>query len=89
MVHAYCHLFQIPTTELRFFIVYEPWGRPDISPMLFAKAILKGKPIQIFNYGDMKRDYTFIDCVVEGVIRVLFKPATSDLSSNCAHSNQN
>lgn len=81
MAHAYSHLFQIPTTGLRFFTVYGPWGRPDMSPILFAKAILEGKPIQIFNYGDMMRDYTFIDDVIEGVIRVLNKPPIPGLSS--------
>ncbi|MDR2173255.1 MAG: NAD-dependent epimerase/dehydratase family protein [Burkholderiales bacterium] len=70
MAHSYSHLFKLPTTGLRFFTVYGPWGRPDMSPMLFADAILSGKPIKVFNYGKMQRDYTFIDDIVEGVVRV-------------------
>ena len=76
MAHTYSHLFGIPTTGLRFFTVYGPWGRPDMSPFLFANAILNDKPIQVFNHGDMLRDFTYIDDIVEGVIRVLDKPAT-------------
>ena len=78
MAHTYSHLYNIPTTGLRFFTVYGPWGRPDMSPFLFARAILSGKPIQVFNYGDMMRDFTYIDDVVEGVIRVLNKAATAE-----------
>lgn len=78
MAHTYSHLYNIPTTGLRFFTVYGPWGRPDMSPFLFADAILKGKPINVFNYGDMMRDFTYIDDVVKGVILVLDKPATPD-----------
>jgi UDP-glucuronate 4-epimerase len=78
MAHTYSHLYNIPTTGLRFFTVYGPWGRPDMSPFLFADAILKGKPIDVFNYGDMMRDFTYIDDIVEGVVRVLDKPATLD-----------
>ena len=74
--HTYSHLYNLPTTGLRFFTVYGPWGRPDMSPFLFASAILSGKPIQVFNHGDMMRDFTYIDDVVEGIIRVLDKPAT-------------
>jgi UDP-glucuronate 4-epimerase len=70
MAHTYSHLFGLPTTGLRFFTVYGPWGRPDMAPMLFAKAILDGKPIDIFNEGRMRRDFTFIDDIVEGVARV-------------------
>jgi UDP-glucuronate 4-epimerase len=74
MAHTYSHLYNIPTTGLRFFTVYGPWGRPDMAPFLFADAIFKGKPIKIFNHGDMMRDFTYIDDIVEGVIRVLNKP---------------
>jgi len=76
MAHTYSHLFGIPTTGLRFFTVYGPWGRPDMAPFLFADAILNDKPIRVFNHGDMLRDFTYIDDIVEGVIRVLDKPAT-------------
>ena len=74
MAHAYSHLYGIPTTSLRFFTVYGPWGRPDMSPFLFTRAILEGQPIQVFNHGDMMRDFTYIDDIVEGVIRSLDKP---------------
>jgi len=76
IAHTYSHLYALPTTGLRFFTVYGPWGRPDMSPFLFANAILTGKPIKVFNHGDMMRDFTYIDDVVEGVIRVLDKVAT-------------
>jgi UDP-glucuronate 4-epimerase len=75
MAHTYSHLFGIPTTGLRFFTVYGPWGRPDMAPFLFADAILNNKPIKVFNHGDMMRDFTFIDDIVEGVICVLNKPS--------------
>lgn len=71
MAHSYSHLYGIPCTGLRFFTVYGPWGRPDMSPWLFTSAILDGKPINVFNNGDMKRDFTFIDDIVEGTLRVL------------------
>lgn len=71
MAHTYSHLFNIPTTGLRFFTVYGPWGRPDMTPYVFADKILAGKPIDVFNYGDHKRDFTYIDDIVEGVIRTL------------------
>ena len=74
MAHSYSHLFRLPATGLRFFTVYGPWGRPDMSPMLFAKAILAGEPIRVFNHGRMRRDYTYIDDIVEGVARVLERP---------------
>lgn len=80
MAHSYSHLFQIPTTGLRFFTVYGPWGRPDMSPMLFAKKIIQGEPIDVFNYGNHRRDFTYVDDIVEGVIRVLDKPASSNTS---------
>jgi UDP-glucuronate 4-epimerase len=75
MAHTYSHLYQIPTTGLRFFTVYGPWGRPDMALFLFTKKILAGEPIPVFNYGKHRRDFTFIDDIVEGVIRVLDKPA--------------
>ena len=68
IAHSYSHLYQIPTTGLRFFTVYGPWGRPDMSPILFAKAILAGEPIRVFNYGKHRRDFTYIDDIVEGVV---------------------
>lgn len=71
MAHTYSSLYQLPTTGLRFFTVYGPWGRPDMAPFLFAKAILAGKSIDVFNYGKHRRDFTFIDDIVEGVIRTL------------------
>ena len=74
MAHTYSHLYGLPTTGLRFFTVYGPWGRPDMSPFLFADAIINNKPIKVFNHGNMLRDFTYIDDVVEGVIRVLDKP---------------
>jgi UDP-glucuronate 4-epimerase len=75
MAHTYSHLFRLPTTGLRFFTVYGPWGRPDMALFLFTKAILDGRPIDVFNNGDMVRDFTYIDDIVEGVIRVLDRPA--------------
>jgi len=71
MAHVYSHLFGIPTTGLRYFTVYGPWGRPDMSPVLFAQAIMQGKPIRMFNYGSMQRDFTYIDDVAEGTLKVL------------------
>ena len=71
MAHTYSHLYGIPSTGLRFFTVYGPWGRPDMSPFLFADAILHGRPIKVFNNGDMLRDFTYIDDIVEGVLRVI------------------
>ncbi|GHT62584.1 NAD-dependent epimerase [Bacteroidia bacterium] len=79
MAHTYSHLYQLPTTGLRFFTVYGPWGRPDMAPMLFAKFILDGKTIKVFNNGDLSRDFTYIDDIVEGVIRVMnHVPAKED-----------
>jgi UDP-glucuronate 4-epimerase len=74
MAHAYSHLFGLHATALRYFTVYGPWGRPDMSPMLFANAILDEKPIQVFNQGDMQRDFTYVDDIVEGTLRVLDRP---------------
>ena len=76
MAHTYSHLFGLPTTGLRFFTVYGPWGRPDMALFLFTKAILEGRPIDVFNHGRMQRDFTYIDDIVEGVIRVADKVAT-------------
>ena len=84
MAHTYSHLYELPATGLRFFTAYGPWGRPDMAPMLFAKAILAGEPIRVFNHGEMSRDFTYIDDIVEGVIRVLNKPATACASFNPA-----
>ena len=78
MAHSYSHLYGIPTTGLRFFTVYGPWGRPDMALYLFTRAILAGEPIKVFNNGKMKRDFTFIDDIIEGVIRVTDRPALSD-----------
>lgn len=78
MAHTYSHLFRIPTTGLRFFTVYGPWGRPDMALFLFTRAMLEGRPIDVFNHGKMVRDFTYIDDIVEGVIRTLDKPAEAD-----------
>lgn len=78
MAHCYAHLYQLPCTGLRFFTVYGPWGRPDMALFIFTKAILEGKPIEVFNQGQMKRDFTYVDDIVEGVIRTLDHPATAD-----------
>ena len=80
MAHAYSHLHNLPTTGLRFFTVYGPWGRPDMAPFLFVDAMSTGKPINVFNDGNMVRDFTYIDDIVEGVIRVLDKPAMPDVN---------
>jgi UDP-glucuronate 4-epimerase len=75
MAHVYSHLFGLKATGLRYFTVYGPWGRPDMSVMIFARAIMEGRPIPVFNHGDMKRDFTYIDDIVEGTLRVLDRPA--------------
>ena len=77
MAHTYSHLYGLPTTGLRFFTVYGPWGRPDMALFLFTKAILEGRPIDVFNHGNMKRDFTYIDDIVEGVIRVMDRNAAA------------
>lgn len=82
MSHTYSHLYGIPTTGLRFFTVYGPWGRPDMALFLFTKAILDGRPIDVFNNGEMKRDFTYIDDIVTGVIKVLDKPPGGDAKWN-------
>jgi UDP-glucuronate 4-epimerase len=78
MAHTYAHLYGIPVTGLRFFTVYGPWGRPDMSPFIFTKKIIAGEPIDVFNNGHHKRDFTYIDDIVEGVVRALDRPATSN-----------
>ncbi|AZO51554.1 MAG: NAD-dependent epimerase/dehydratase family protein [Mesorhizobium sp.] len=78
MAHTYSHLFGLPTTGLRFFTVYGPWGRPDMALFIFTKAILAGEPIDVFNYGNMQRDFTYIDDIVEGIDRVMQQPATAN-----------
>jgi len=80
MAHCYAHLYRIPCTGLRFFTVYGPWGRPDMALFIFTKAILEGRPIEVFNQGKMKRDFTYVDDIVEGVIRTLDHPATPNPS---------
>jgi len=74
MAHVYSHLYGLPATGLRYFTVYGPWGRPDMSPVLFAQAIMAGRPIAVFNHGDMQRDFTYVDDIVEGTLRVLDRP---------------
>ncbi|MCF6251763.1 MAG: NAD-dependent epimerase [Methylococcaceae bacterium] len=78
MAHAYSHLYKIQTTGLRFFTVYGPWGRPDMAPMLFTDAILNDRPIKVFNYGEMGRDFTYIDDIVNGLIKVIDNPAKTN-----------
>ena len=78
MAHSYSHLFNIPCTGLRFFTVYGPWGRPDMAPMIFAKSIINQKPIKVFNFGKMQRDFTYIDDIVESIFHCCFKKADSD-----------
>ncbi|MCJ2126398.1 NAD-dependent epimerase [Methylobacterium sp. J-077] len=82
MAHSYSHLFRLPTTGLRFFTVYGPWGRPDMAMWLFTKAILAGEPIKLFNGGQMKRDFTYVDDVIESIARLLERPATPDSTWN-------
>jgi UDP-glucuronate 4-epimerase len=78
MAHAYAHLFAVPATGLRFFTVYGPWGRPDMAMWLFTEAIMRGEPIKLFNRGQMRRDFTFVDDVVESIVRLLDRPPTGD-----------
>ncbi|HXK91020.1 MAG TPA: NAD-dependent epimerase, partial [Bacteroidales bacterium] len=89
MAHVYSHLFNIPTTGLRFFTVYGPWGRPDMALFLFTKSIFENKPIQVFNYGNMTRDFTFIDDIIEGVVKVIDKPAKPTMDANPDPSSSN
>ncbi|MBW1779473.1 MAG: NAD-dependent epimerase [Deltaproteobacteria bacterium] len=85
MAHAYSHLFEIPCTGLRYFTVYGPWGRPDMALFLFTDAILKNRPITVFNYGNMKRDFTYIDDIIDGTVRAIERPVPYDLFNlgNC------
>lgn len=82
MAHTYSHLFKVPTTGLRFFTVYGPWGRPDMAMFLFTDAIVNGRPIKVFNYGNMERDFTYIDDIVEGVVRVIEKAPRKRIENN-------
>ena len=84
IAHSYSHLYRLPTTGLRFFTVYGPWGRPDMAPMLFTKAILAGEPIRVFNHGKMRRDFTYVGDIVEGVVRVLAKPPSGHVDADGA-----
>jgi UDP-glucuronate 4-epimerase len=84
MAHTYSHLYNLPTTGLRFFTVYGPWGRPDMALFLFTKAIMEGRPIDVYNYGNMQRDFTYVDDIVEGVIRVLDRVAAPNLAYDSA-----
>ena len=85
MAHTYSHLYGLPATGLRFFTVYGPWGRPDMALFLFTKAMLEGRPIQVFNNGAMVRDFTYVDDIVESLLRVLDKPAAPDPTFDAAH----
>lgn len=82
MAYTYSHLYQIPTTGLRFFTVYGPWGRPDMAYFKFVRAIETGQPIQVYNHGDMQRDFTYVDDVIEGVVRVMQKPPAADQTAS-------
>lgn len=85
MAHTYSHLYKLPTTGLRFFTVYGPWGRPDMSLFMFTRNILEDKPIDVFNYGHHRRDFTYIDDIVEGVIRVIDQPAQANATWSGEH----
>ena len=85
MAHSYSHLFHIPTTGLRFFTVYGPWGRPDMALFIFTRRILRGEAIEVYNFGEMKRDFTYIDDIVEGMWRVMNKPPRPDPGWDAAH----
>ena len=78
MAHTYSALYNLPTTGLRFFTVYGPWGRPDMALFIFTKAILEGKPIEVYNNGNMRRDFTYIDDIVEGITRLIPKIAAGN-----------
>ena len=82
MAHVYSHLFQIPSTGLRFFTVYGPWGRPDMALFLFTKAILAGEPINVYNHGDMVRDFTYVDDIVQGIEHVIDNPPQGNADWN-------
>jgi UDP-glucuronate 4-epimerase len=85
MAHTYSHLYGLPTTGLRFFTVYGPWGRPDMALFMFTRNVLAGKPIDVFNFGHHRRDFTYIDDIVEGVVRVLDKIAAPNPDWNGGH----
>jgi UDP-glucuronate 4-epimerase len=85
MAHSYSHLFGLPTTGLRYFTVYGPWGRPDMSPWLFTSAILEGRPINVFNHGKMQRDFTYVDDIAEGTVRALDRIASPSATFDSAH----
>jgi UDP-glucuronate 4-epimerase len=85
IAHSYSHLYGLPTTGLRFFTVYGPWGRPDMAPMLFADAIVHGRPIEVFNDGKMLRDFTYVDDVIESIMRLIRQPATPDPGFDATH----
>jgi UDP-glucuronate 4-epimerase len=87
MAHSYSHLYQLPATGLRFFTVYGPWGRPDMTPLLFTRKILAGEPLDVFNQGNHRRDFTYIDDIIEGVVRVLDHPAQADPAWDSANPN--
>ena len=82
MAHSYSHLYNIPATGLRLFTVYGPWGRPDMAPMIFTKAILSKQPIKVFNNGNMSRSFTYINDIIEIIYKLINKPATSDYKFN-------
>ena len=82
MAHTYSHLYDLPTTGLRFFTVYGPWGRPDMAPMIFARSILNNEPIQVFNHGNMQRDFTYIDDIVNGIYSIITKPSKNFIPYN-------
>jgi len=85
MAHTYSHLYNLPVTGLRFFTVYGPWGRPDMSPILFAKAIMNDQPIKVFNHGNLKRDFTYVDDVVDGIARLLDAPIPQKVEHETGH----
>jgi UDP-glucuronate 4-epimerase len=88
IAHTYSHLYQIPVTGLRFFTVYGPWGRPDMAYFKFARAIEAGQPIEVYNFGQMQRDFTYIDDIIEGVVRVLRQPPQNSLLDTTQNLNQ-
>ena len=87
LAHSYSHIYSIPATGLRFFTVYGPWGRPDMALFLFTKSILEGEPIKVFNHGEMTRDFTYIDDIVESIMRLLKKQPTQDKSFDTSNPN--
>ena len=85
MAHSYSHLYQLPTTGLRFFTVYGPWDRPDMALQKFARAMVSGEPIKVFNHGKHRQDFTYVDDIVEGIIRVLDRPASANAEWDASH----